>query len=223
MPDCVPEGVPEAIAERSATLWLGCDLVGLDAEAPPREGPALVLWNQRWEYDKGPEDFFSVLFDLAQEGLPFRIAIAGERFRESPIIFDVAQRRLADRIEHFGFIQDRLEYARLLRRSDIVVSTARHEFFGVAMVEAVYCGCFPLFPNRLTYPEVIPEECHARHLYSDLGDLTSRLRKAILGIDETRRTSLSHVAGRFDWRARIGGFDAALEAAAERGTRVGRG
>ena len=211
MPDHVPAGIPETLAARSAALPLACDLAALDVDAPPRDGPALVLWNHRWEYDKGPEDFFTVLFDLADQGLDFRVAVAGQSFRQEPLIFDVARRRLADRIEHFGFIKSRADYARLLRRADIAVSTARHEFFGIAALEALYCGCFPLFPNGLTYPELIPPQHHARHLYSDPSDLAARLRDAIVNIEQTRQTDLHDAAARFDWGVRIADYDQALE------------
>jgi glycosyltransferase involved in cell wall biosynthesis len=212
MPDQVPEGVPETIAERSAVLPLGCDLAALDVEAPPREGPATILWNHRWEYDKNPEGFFAALFDLMHEGMDFRVAVAGESFRQAPLIFGVARRRLGERIRHFGYLESRDEYARLLRACDIAVSTAHHEFFGVAAVEALYCGCFPLFPNTLTYPEILPPECHARHLYSDHDDLVARLREAIAHVGETRQVNLRAAASRFDWSAVIDDYDAALEA-----------
>lgn len=38
-------------------------------------------------------------------------------------------------------------------------------------LEATYCGCFPLVPNRLVYPEIYPECC----LYESCDDLFQRL------------------------------------------------
>ena len=210
MPDFVPEGIAETIAERAVTLPLGCDLRSLDVEAPPREGPALILWNHRWEYDKNPEDFFAVLCDLADDGVPFRVAVAGEQFRSQPLIFDVARRRLGDRIDHFGYLESREDYARLLHRADIAISTAHHEFFGIAAIEALYCNCYPLLPHKLTYPELLPPEHHARHLYREPRDLMEILPEVIANLDEVRRVSLRPVAERYDWSARVGDYDDAL-------------
>ncbi|MFP4056814.1 MAG: DUF3524 domain-containing protein [Candidatus Brocadiia bacterium] len=215
MPDCVPEGVPEAIAERSEVLPLGIDLSTLDVDEPPtREGPALIVWNHRWEYDKNPEAFFTAMFDLAEEHRPFRLAVAGQSFRREPVIFDVARRRLADRIEHFGYLESRADYARLLHKADIAVSTAHHEFFGIAAVEALYCRCFPLLPDKLTYPEILPAEYHERHLYRDPPDLLGRLRDAIAHLEATRCCDLRHLAERFGWPALIARYDDVLEDAA---------
>jgi len=211
MPDYVPGGIAEAVAAKAVTLPLGIDLRSLDVEAPPREGDALILWNHRWEYDKNPEEFFQVLCDLAADGVPFRLAVAGEQFRSAPLIFDIAHRRLAGRIEHFGYLPSRADYARLLHRADIALSTAHHEFFGIAVVEAIYCNCFPLLPDKLTYPELLPADCHAAHLYRDRAHLMERLPELIADLGRIRQTSLRPIAERYDWSHRIADYDAALE------------
>ena len=71
-------------------LPVGCDLRRLRpvfARPVAARGSSrpLILWNQRWEYDKDPETMLRALYALADEGLPFRVALAGESFRVQPI------------------------------------------------------------------------------------------------------------------------------------------
>ena len=50
--------------------------------------------------------------------------------------------------------------------ADCIVSTAHHEFFGLAVVEAAAAGCLPLLPPRLAYPELFPpDQGHAPSFY----------------------------------------------------------
>jgi hypothetical protein len=56
-----------------------------------------------------------------------------------------------------------------------VVSTAIHEFYGIAVMEAAYCGCRPLLPRRLSYPELYDET----FLYDDEKELEATLRRFI--------------------------------------------
>jgi hypothetical protein len=137
---------------------------------------------------------------LADEGLDFRVALAGENFRMQPAEFEEARARLGDRLVHYGYAESEADYARLLWNADIVLSTAIHEFFGVSIVEAITCGCLPILPHRLNYPELIPAEWHDRCLYDDFDGLLARLRAAIA--DPTAPQALRASAARFDWQAR---------------------
>ncbi len=151
------------LRERSEVLHPGIHLARLDEEANypglPARGtpgePPLILWNHRWEYDKNPQQFFALLDQLAGQGVPFRLAIAGESFRNQPEEFLAARERFGAQIVHFGYATAE-QYRALLQRSDIVVSTAIHEFFGIAVIEAIHAGCCPLLPHRLSYPELTP-------------------------------------------------------------------
>ncbi len=149
--------------------------VGIDPQAESRRQvssrPPLILWNQRWEYDKRPDRFFQLLYRLEEAGHSFRLALAGENFRKVPVEFEEAKTRLAHRIEHWGFLPSRSDYLALLREADLVVSTADHEFFGISILEAVQAGAFPLLPNRLSYPELVPPDLHAACLYENEDDL----------------------------------------------------
>ena len=114
---------------------------------------------------------------------------------------------------HFGYAGPR-EYGALLRRADVVVSTAIHEFFGVSIVEAVYCGCFPVLPRRLSYPEIIPRSHHEACLYDDFEGMVAKLGWALSNPHhacEAAAALLPDVA-RFDWSKLGPRYDAALEA-----------
>ncbi|MYF63849.1 MAG: DUF3524 domain-containing protein [Rhodothermaceae bacterium] len=179
-------------------------------------GSPIVLWNQRWEYDKNPEAFFRLMNRLDDAGCGFRLILAGKRFEEQPSEFDTAFERYADRILHYGYAEDFEEYSRLLHRADIVVSTAIHEFFGIAMLEAIYCGCHPLLPNRLSYPELIPEKLHkpllhAPILYDDDESLFTILKAMLLGEERPLpHGTLRGIVEHLDWSVHVEQYDALM-------------
>jgi len=79
-----------------------------------------------------------------------------------PPYFELHKRRLASngKLDWWGYADDRQHYFELLRSADVAVSTAMHEFFGVAMLEAAFCGCYPLVPDALVYPEIFRSPQH---------------------------------------------------------------
>jgi glycosyltransferase involved in cell wall biosynthesis len=214
MPDCVPDGVAERIRDCSEVIPVGVDLAPIDElrpQAAPPDGPLRILWNHRWEFDKAPEAFFRVIERLENVGLDYELAVAGQSFRSAPDVFQWARRQFAHRTRVFGTVPSREQYLRLLLESDVVVSTAIHEFFGIAVVEAVYAGCSPLLPRRLSYPELIPDDAHATCLYGTEDDLFDRLRQWALHPEKARQVDLRAAMVRFDWKKIGPRLDGALE------------
>jgi glycosyltransferase involved in cell wall biosynthesis len=84
----------------------------------------LILWNQRWEYDKNPEAFFAALNAAAQAGHQFEVALCGQQYGKRPSIFNDALNKLGRRIIHVGHA-DLPTYRRLLWQADITISTAQ--------------------------------------------------------------------------------------------------
>jgi glycosyltransferase involved in cell wall biosynthesis len=167
----------------------------------------LILWNHRWEYDKNPNDFYEALFELALDGIEFEVAILGENFRNEPTEFLNAKEKLGPRVVQFGYAESFEEYTKWLSVSDIVPVTSNQDFFGGSLVEAMYCGCYPLLPKRLAFPEHIPSDLHELFYYENQRDLVSRLRELILNIDRTRRQETKQFVERYDWAVAAPEYD----------------
>jgi glycosyltransferase involved in cell wall biosynthesis len=199
------------LRERCHVLPPGLDLAGLDALKPaPRadetRAAPLILWNGRWEYDKAPGLFFEALARLANEGLAFQVAIAGQPIDPHDPAFLNARAQLGERLIHFGYA-DRASYARLLWQADVVVSTAIQEYFGMGLVEAIYCGCIPVLPQRLNYPDLLPPQLHPFCLYDDDAALVARLHTVLENLPSLRQLPLRAIAAPYDWRRLIGLYD----------------
>jgi len=176
LPDRVPEGLIETLRDKSRVIPVPIE-DRLFADRPllvDRTCPHLLwnhrweckslgdnlklVWASRWEYDKGPAQLLAFLEEIESRGIDYRLCLIGEQFRKCPEEFEIIKRRYAHRLAQFGYVASRDEYIEWLRTADVVLSTALHEFQGIAVLEAVASGCAPLVPNRLSYPELFGEE-----------------------------------------------------------------
>lgn len=188
--------ITKSIQKKARVLHPGLDFSLIDKakKLKQKKNSPVIIWNHRWEHDKAPEHFFSVLCKLQDKKLPFQLIVLGQSFKSVPECFLIAKNKLAERIIHFGYVDSKKDYANLLTRGDIVISTANHEFFGISVIEAVRAGCYPLLPNRLSYPELFGKE----YLYEEKA-LESRLEKIIrdgVKLDEKKAKQLTD---RFQW------------------------
>jgi len=207
-PDCNELPTVRELRARSEVLPLGLALVRFDAHRPsePARGPAIILWNHRWEYDKNPGEFLQALYNtLAERGVDFKVVLLGEAFVRVPPEFEEARGRLQECILQFGHVEGYAEYARWLWRADIMVSTALHDFFGAAVVEAMYCGCWPILPWLLAYPQFVPEAYRARCLYHSHEELLALLQQAIEEVGARRDESKG--SGESPLREAVAGYD----------------
>ena len=174
------------------------------------DAPLRIAWVARWEHDKNPELFFDSLLELDARGIDFRVSILGESFTEIPECFHRAREKLASRIDHLGYAKTRREYWQILSDCDVVVSTARHEFFGIAILEAVSAGCFPLVPDDLAYPETLGR--NTANVFHDctVKGVAGRLAELAGGAQRKWMTAIPDVS-RYAWRLRAAEMDRRVE------------
>lgn len=188
-------GIIQEIAEKSCILYPGIEFSEIDKIKWKRSTDTpVIVWNHRWEHDKNPQEFFDALEIIESRGIDFRLIVLGQSFTASPGCFVRAQQRFKDKIIHFGYVPSYQQYIELLGKGDIVVSTAHHEFYGIAIIEAVRAGCLPVLPNRLSYPELFAEQ----YLYND-GSFVASLTGAIKKRCRLPREIACRMTEKFSW------------------------
>jgi glycosyltransferase involved in cell wall biosynthesis len=214
MPAPRPKNRVDQIQKNARVVYPGCrfpstpDTLASDTQTPP-----LIIWNHRWEYDKQPDLFFKVLVRLKKRGIPFELAVLGEKYDLYPAVFDQARERLAKEMVAFGYEPSRSVYEAWLKKGRVVVSTAIQENFGISVVEAVRFGCFPLLPCRLSYPELVPEKLHPDIFFRTENQLVEKLSFHLQdpGACVDERNELSRHMQAFSWEIRVIEFDDLLE------------
>lgn len=200
----------DQLRDRSAVLPVGLNfsLYGQN-HREPNDVP-LILWNHRWDYDKNPQPFLKALMRLADAGYDFEVAITGENSRQKPIEFEAVRRQLGTRVVQFGYVEQFADYVDWLWQADVVVSTAIQDFFGISVVEAIYCGCWPILPKRLNYPALVPDDWHRQCLFVTDEGLYHHLRDYVDRRPSAPDSFRQHVL-QFDWRELAPRYDRFFE------------
>jgi glycosyltransferase involved in cell wall biosynthesis len=196
--------VDDAI-DASIVLPVGITIQSLDPVRAKPMSPPLILWNQRWEHDKGPEELKAIVSGLIDSDIEFSMAMCGEVFVSVPPEFAAITDMLGDRLVHSGWAEHD-KYVELLNEASIVLSTAHQEFFGVAVTEGVAAGAHPVFPNRLVYPERIadfgadPGACLYDSPAEAVDLIAADLRSPVdpVTTESARRFDWARVAPRYD-------------------------
>ncbi|MGD8995465.1 MAG: hypothetical protein PVH34_09645, partial [Syntrophobacterales bacterium] len=79
--------------------------------------------------------------------------------------------------------------------------------------EAVRFGCYPLLPNNLSYPELIPEEHHTDCLYNSQEELVDKLSTILANSGKYRdkRGELASHMEKYSWEVVIDKYDREIE------------
>lgn len=129
-PDYKPKELRSSIEPKCKVLYYPIHFP--EIRTRDRESVLHIIWPHRWEFDKSPELFIDVLCRLGADDCQFFVSFLGETFSDVPDVFVRAKEVMGDRILHWGYLETKEEYYDVLSSGHVVVSTALHEFFGVA-------------------------------------------------------------------------------------------
>ncbi|MDQ3741733.1 MAG: glycosyltransferase family 4 protein [Actinomycetota bacterium] len=197
----VAAAAPVAAAEleqRMRVVGLALDASRLERTRRPRApGPPTVVFNHALIPAKRPEVFLRALPDLF-EAADCRVVLtrADERSERYGSLLRGLRERFPARLELAAHL--RLDdYYALLWQASVQVSTASHEGFGVATLEAMATENFCCVPHTGAYPELLGDVSEA--LFDADEELAGKLATAVLDErlrDETA-SALADRAARF--------------------------
>ncbi len=181
-PEKLPGNPMARIEQRSDVLPVPLTETFAELANQPKE-PDLIVWNHRWEWDKQPERFLAALQQLRDAGIGFRLAMLGSGGGRNAE-FETQRQALGDAVVHWGEVA-KSDYRQWLGRAGIGVSTSLHDFQGLSMLELAQAGAQVVVPQRLAYPEVLPDarfytgsETDAQR---DVTELTAALKTILTG------------------------------------------
>lgn len=202
MPDLQNKDTIKKIEDKSEVLYLGCELKNIfSEESIENKNKPIILWNHRWEYDKNPDLFFKTLFEVKKEKVDFSLIVVGKQYSEYPEIFNIAKRTLKNEIIYFGYAESRIEYLSLLNKADILPVTSNQDFFGISIMEAICSNCYPILPNRLTYPELFDMDNNI--FYNKNNELKNKIIESLTNIENLKNKTSNFrnlLINKFDWK-----------------------
>jgi glycosyltransferase involved in cell wall biosynthesis len=158
MPDGIPTMLAQTLADKAMVLPVPIKDDCKTIEKQNSKDLIEVVWNHRWEHDKGPEPLLELMRMVSKNhDQNIKFHILGQQFRQQPAAMKTIAKIHQAICLTLGYVTSRASYLNKLQSADIVLSTAHHDFQGIAMLEAVACGCRPIAPNRLVYPELYPK------------------------------------------------------------------
>ena len=184
MPDRALEPALLKLENDSSILYPGIEIGFLEAEEQKVSPTLRVLFASRWEADKCPDVAASIFIRCIEAGLDIDIDFLGGELGAKSTVAELGSllERLAPQLNRVGW-QEADQYRLALSEADVFLSTAQHEYYGLAAAEAWLAGALLILPRKLAYPEVFDG-------YALFYDAVEEIPALLQKVAEAKRESL---------------------------------
>jgi hypothetical protein len=161
-----------------------------------------VIFTSRWDREKCPDFFLAVieyiLDKMGRTDILFLHTTSAENVRsnDSKLLADLHLAK--KKFEPYFRVKTGLtkeEYYSNLLGSKVQFNCADQDFVSWTLLEATTCGCIPVYPYYLSFPEALDYQHQFMYVKGDVKDAA---RKIIYWIDEPLDMELTWIYKRFD-------------------------
>jgi glycosyltransferase involved in cell wall biosynthesis len=127
-----------------------------------------VVYSSRWDKEKRPDIFLQIVDEVVRwrPDISFVVTTSAKELRSND---ESLRTLLAEYLEKYPdnltlrVGQTKEQYYTNLLESKVQINTADQDFVSWTMLEATTCGCYPLYPYFLSFPEAL--EYHHEFMY----------------------------------------------------------
>ena len=164
-----------------------------------------VIYSSRWDREKCPEFFLAVVREVYKhrKDIKFVITTSAAEIRSNDphrveLLYHFLKNDPAAEVLDVRVGQTKEQYYHNLLESKIQFNCADQDFVSWTLLEGTTCGCRPVYPNFLSFPEALQ---YQYHLMYNKGEVESAVQKILAHIDEVPK----------DWNWVYEPFDASWE------------
>jgi glycosyltransferase involved in cell wall biosynthesis len=128
-----------------------------------------VIFPHRLNEDKGITQFIDIIKKMSD--VEFFIIVPQKKNFVSKNNFYIKLKKFSN--VKFIFSESPDKHLSTLSDAKIVLSCAKQENFGYSVIKSVLCGCIPVLPNKLCYPELFDK----RFLYNNTNEAIDLIYK----------------------------------------------
>ncbi len=138
-------------------------------------GKRRLLWMGRLAPEKAPQDLILALQGL--KDLPWHLVVLGDGPLRQPLEALASQKGLSSHITWLGFQKEVVPY---LLAAEVFIHTCLFEGFGLAMLEAMACGCAVVAEDCPYGPRELLDYGRFGQLVSSVSEMEKALRRLVL-------------------------------------------
>ena len=166
------KATPQWVSEKIKVFPWGMDIYNKVANEHIDHKSIDVIFPHRLASDKGIDDLITIITSLPDVSFAITTSQTQSVIKDSPYFSQLSEHRNVQ----FICAQSSTEHLQTLQKSRLVLSCAKQENFGYAIMKAILAGCIPIAPKRLCYPEFLPQA----FLYTNMPQAKNLIRQHLV-------------------------------------------